>query len=214
MLYVYGLVFHGDSLLHGYYMHADTAAAHGNERSHFLQREEGHTLEEHGKFRVLVHKRYAHVGVLCAAGNKHGNPVNAVFTVERGAWIRALAVCVMVSVVVLQHTEDGKFIQELIQGFVVRGEVLFGVKLMKLGIAPVLPYLEGAAGKHCKEKVQRGFTGYGIHLILEDAGKAPVFRGFGCHLDFSGNPVRDVTDEFNELGIGVFVAKVLGDKLF
>ena len=85
---------------------------------------------------------------------------------------------------------------------------------MELGITPVLPYLEGAAGKHCKEKVQRGFTGYGIHLILEDAGKAPVFRGFRSHLDLSGNPVRDVTDEFNELGIGVFVAKVLGDKLF
>ena len=92
--------------------------------------------------------------------------------------------------------------------------MLPGVKLMQLCIPPVLPYLECAAGKHCKEKVQGGLPGCSIHLILKDAGKAPVLRGFGCHLDFAGNTVRDMTHELYELGIGIFVSKVLGDKLF
>ena len=78
----------------------------------------------------------------------------------------------------------------------------------------MLAHLERTAGQHGKHQVQRSLPGDGVHFILEDAGKAPVLRGFSCHLDFAGNAVRDMTDQLDELGIGIFVAKVLWDKLF
>ena len=60
----------------------------------------------------------------------------------------------------------------------------------------MLTDLEEIAGKHVQQQVERGFAGHCIHFILEDAGKPPVFRGVGIHLDLAGNTVGDVTDEF------------------
>ena len=78
----------------------------------------------------------------------------------------------------------------------------------------MLAHLERIARQHVQEQVQRGFAGDGVHLVLEDAGQAPVLRCLRGHFDFTGNAVRDVADQLDELGIGVFVSKVLGDKFF
>ena len=78
----------------------------------------------------------------------------------------------------------------------------------------MLAYLEEVPREHVQKEIQGGLAGYGIHLVLEDAGKAPVFGGFGRHLDLSGDAVRDVADEFQQFRIRVLVAQVLGDKLF
>ena len=59
----------------------------------------------------------------------------------------------------------------------------------------------------------RGLSLDGIHLILEDAGQAPVFGGFGGHLYLAGDAVGDVTQELDKFRVRVLVAKVLGDKL-
>ena len=119
----------------------------------------------------------------------------------------------MVSVVVLQHAEESQLVQQVVKLLLGGGIVLLGVELVQLGACPVLAHLEGIAGKHIQEEVQGGFAGDGVHLILEDAGQAPVLRGFGGHLDLSGNAVRNVADQLDELGVGIFVTKVLGDKL-
>jgi hypothetical protein len=64
-----------------------------------------------------------------------------------------------------------------------------------------------------EQEVQRGFAGDCVHLILEDTGQAPVFRSFGGHLYLSGNAVCDVAHQLYQLGVGVFVSKMFGDKL-
>ena len=74
----------------------------------------------------------------------------------------------------------------------------------------MLTDLEEIAGKHVQQQVERGFAGHCIHFILEDAGQPPVFRGVGIHLDLAGNTVGNVTDEFQQFGVRVFVSLVLG----
>ncbi len=64
------------------------------------------------------------------------------------------------------------------------------------------------------EEIQGGFPGLGIHLVLEDARETPVLGGFRGHLDLAGNTVGNLADKTYQLGVGVFVAKVLGDKSF
>ncbi len=207
------LVFHADGLFHGYHVHSYSAAAHWHHRRDLLQREEGHALEEHRELRMLVHQVGVHVGILGAAGHEHRHPVNAVFPVEGGAGIGALPVGVMVAVVVFQHTEVGQFVQQLVEAGIVRGEMLFRVQLVQVGVCPVLAHLEWAARQHGQQKIQRCFSGGGVHFVFEDAGKAPVLRGFGRHLDLAWHAVGDVTHEFDKLGIRVLVAKMLGDEL-
>ena len=208
------LVLHGNGFFYGNYVHANSGAAHGHHGGDFLQREEGHALEEHGKLWMLVHELHVHVGVFCAAGHEHRYPVNAVLALKRGAGVRALAIGVMVSVIVLQHAKIRQFVQQGIEVCFRRGIMLLAVEFMELVPGPVLAHFERIAGKHVQEQVQRGFAGDGIHLVLEDTGQAPVLRCLRGHFDFAGNAVRDVADQLNELGIGVFVTKVLGDKLF
>ena len=77
----------------------------------------------------------------------------------------------------------------------------------------MLAHLEGVAWKHREHQVESGLALDGIHLILEDAGQAPVFGGFGGHLYLAGDAVGDVTQELDEFRVGVLVAKVLGNKL-
>ena len=84
---------------------------------------------------------------------------------------------------------------------------------MQFGIAVMLSHFEEVAGKHIQEQIQRGLAGSGIHLVLEDAGKAPILWGIGVHLDFSRDTIRDMTDEFQQFRVRVFVAFVLRDKL-
>ena len=68
---------------------------------------------------------------------------------------------------------------------------------MELSITVMLSHLEEIAREHVEEQIQRGLSGYSVHLILEDAGETPIFGGIGSHLDFTGDAVRDVTDEFD-----------------
>ena len=91
--------------------------------------------------------------------------------------------------------------------------MLFRIHLMKLRIGVVLADPEEVPRQHVQQEVQRGLPGHGIHLILEDAREAPVLGGVRVHLDLSGDAVRDVTDEFQQLGIGILIPFVLGDKL-
>ena len=63
-----------------------------------------------------------------------------------------------------------------------------------------------------QHEIQRSLACDGVHLILEDAGEAPILGGFGGHLDLPRDAVRDFPHKLDELGIRVFVAKVLGDK--
>ena len=206
------LILHGDGFFNRNDVHAYTTAAHGDHRSNLLKRKEGHALKKHGQFRVFVHQGYVHVGILSAAGDEHGHPIDAVLAFiccsRNGAFLG-----VLVSVVILQHAKDGQFVQKFVQTGIVRRVMLLGVHFMEQGIRMMLANLEEVAGKHVQEQVKGGFAGYGVHLVLKDAGKAPVFRSVGVHLYLAGHTVRDVADEFKELGIGVFVAKVLGDKL-
>ena len=78
----------------------------------------------------------------------------------------------------------------------------------------MLAHFERVAGEHIQKQVQGGLPRHGIHFILKNTGKPPVFRGIGGHFDFPGYTVRNVTYQFDKFGIRVFVTHVLGDKLF
>ena len=130
MLYVNRLILHGDGLFHGNDVHSYTGAAHRDHRSDFLQREEGHALEEHRQFRVAVHKLRVHVGVLGGAGNEHRDPVDTVLTVVCGSG-DGTVIRVLVAIVVLEHSEIGKLVQQIVEGLVVRSVVLGGIPLVQ-----------------------------------------------------------------------------------
>ena len=119
----------------------------------------------------------------------------------------------MVAVVVLQHAEISKLIQQFVEALVVGRVVFLGVQRMQLGVGVVLAHLEEIAGQQVEQQVQRRFARRGIHLVLEDAGQAPVFRCVGGHLNLAGHAVGDVADKLQEFGVGILVAFVLGDKL-
>ena len=129
MLYVNGLVLHGNCLFHGNHVHADSAAAHGHHGGDLLQREESHALEEHAKFRMLFHEGLVHVGVFGASRDKHGNPVHAVLKLISGTGNRAV-LGVFVPVVELHDAKLGHGVQKSIQGLVRRSEMLLGVEFM------------------------------------------------------------------------------------
>ena len=118
----------------------------------------------------------------------------------------------MVSVVVLQHSEIRQFVQQLVETLVVRRVVLLGVHRVQLRVGVMLADLKEITGQHIKQQVERRLTRHRIHLVLEDTGESPVFRGVGCHLNLTGNTVRHMADELQQFRIGVFVALVLGDK--
>ena len=62
------------------------------------------------------------------------HPVLTVFTVEGGAGVGSLAIGIVVAVIVLQHAEHGKLVQELVQALVVRGIMLLCIHLMQQGV--------------------------------------------------------------------------------
>ena len=134
MLYINGLILHGDGFFYGYDMHADTAAAHRNHGGNLLQRKEGHTLKEHSQLRMLVHQFHVHIGIFRAAGHEHGHPVDAVFPLEGGARIRPLAIGVMVPVVIFQHAEVCQLVQQLVQALVIGGVMLLCIHLVQFGV--------------------------------------------------------------------------------
>ena len=193
-------------------MHAYAAAAHRYHGCDLLQRQESHTLKEHRQLWMLVHQLYVHIGVLGAARDEHRHPVFAVFALEGGAR-HGTVLGVVVAVVVFKHAEVSQLVQQGVEAFFRRCVVFLAVQLMQLAACPVFTHLERIAGKHVQQEVQRGFAGDCVHLILEDTGQAPVFGSLGGHLYLSGNAVCDVAHQLYQLGVGVFVSKMFGDKL-
>ena len=212
MLDVHGLVLHRNGLFHRDDVHADAGTTHGYAGRDLLQREERHPLEEHGQFRMLVHEFHIHVRVLGAAGNEHGHPIDAVLALV-GRSGHGAVLGIFVPVVILQHTEVGQFVQQGIEIRLGGSIMVLAVEFMELVPGPVLADFDGVSRQHVQEEVQGSFPGDGIHLIFEDAGKAPVLRGFRRHLDLARDPVRDMAHELDEFRVRVLVPKVLGDEL-
>ena len=212
VLDVHGLVLHGDGLFHRDDMHTDAGAAHGHHRRNLFQRKEGHPLEEHRQLRMLVHELDVHVRVFGRSGNEHRHPVDAVLPFI-GRPGNGAVLGVLVPIIVLQHAEVGQLVQQGVEPLLGRGIVVQPVQFMKPVPGPVLSHLERTAWQHVQQEVQGGLPGDGVHLVLENTGQPPVFRGFGRHPDLSGDAVRDVPDQFDELGIRVLVPEMLGDEL-
>ena len=211
MLDADGLILHRDGFFDRDDMHADTGSSHRYAGSDFLQREESHALEKHGQFRMSVHQIRIHVGVFGGAGDEHRDPVDAVFALISRAG-DGTVIRVFVAIVILEHAEIGKLVEQFVERGVVRGIVLLGVPLMEGLIRMVLTDLEEILRKHIQQEIQGSFAGHGVHLIFEDAGEAPVFRGVRVHLDLAGDAVSDVADEFQEFRVRVLVSLVLRDE--
>ena len=212
MFDIHRLVLHRDSFLYRNDVHSYTASAHRHHRRDLLQRQECHALEEHRQLRMTVHQFGVHVGIFGTTGNEHRHPVYSVLAVECRSFVRSLTVGVMVAIVILQHTEIRQLVQQLIERLVVRRVVPLGVHLVQLRVRVVLANLKEITGQHVQQQVQRRFSCHSVHLILKDTSETPVFRGIGGHLDLTGNTVRDVTDELQQLWIRVLVPFVLRHK--
>ena len=146
MFDINGLVLHGDGFLHGNDMHADARTAHGDERRDLLEREEGHALEEHRELGMTVHEFGVHVRIFGAARHKHRHPVDAVLAVEGGAGVGSLPVGIVVAVVVFQHAEIGKAVQQFVEALVIGRIVFLSIPRMQLGVGVVLAHFEEIAG--------------------------------------------------------------------
>ena len=214
MFDIHTLVLHRDSFLYRNDVHSYTAASHRHHRRDLLKRQECHALEEHRQLRMTVHQFGIHVGIFGTTGNEHRHPVYSVFAVECRAFVRSLTVGVMVAVVVLQHTEIRQLVQQLVKRLIVRRVVLLGVHLMQLRVRVMLAYLKEITGQHVQQQIQRRFSCHSVHLVLKDTSQTPILGGIGGHLDLTGNTVRDVTDELQQLWIRILVSFMLGDKLF
>ena len=90
--------------------------------------------------------------------------------------------------------------------------MFLAVQLVELRIGPMFANPERIARQHIQHQIQSGLTGDGIHLVLEDAGKTPILRGVGIHLDFTGDTIGDVTNQLEKLGVRVLVPFVFRDK--
>ena len=84
---------------------------------------------------------------------------------------------------------------------------------MQLAVGVMFPHFEEIPRQHIQKQVEGRFASHRIHLVFEYARKAPVFRGICRHLDFSGDTVRDMTDELQEFRVRILVPLVLRDKL-
>ena len=211
VLDVDGLVLHRDGLLDGNHVHTDAGAAHRHHRSNLLKGQEGHTLEEHSELGMPVHKLHVHIGIFGASGHEHRHPVLPVFTVVGSAG-HGTVLGVFVAVIVFHHSEIAEFVQQGVEFGVGGGVMLLVVPFHKFGIFVVLAHLKEFFAEHIQQQVQGGFPCYRIHLVLENAGKTPIFGVVGGHLDLSGDAVRHAADKFYQLRIRVFVAFVLRDK--
>ena len=159
---------------------------------------------------MLVHQLHVHVGIFGTAWHEHRHPVDAVFALKRSARHRAV-LGVFIAVVVLQHTKIGQLVEQLVKGLVVVRVVFLSVPLHQFGVGMMLTHGESLVADDVKQQVERGFTSLRIHLVLEDTSQAPIFGGIGVHLDFTGDAVGDFSHQFDELGVGILVALVLGD---
>ena len=219
MLDVHAPVLHRDGFLHGNDVHTDTRTAHRHHRRDFLQRQEGHALEEHRQLGMTIHQFGVHVGVLGTSRHKHRHPIHPLLPREIGPFIVHCPLSIvqfhgiLIPVVVLEHTEIREFVEQVVQTLVVRRIVLLGVHLVQLRVGVVLANLEEIAGQHVQQQIQRCLTRCGIHFVLEYARQAPVLRSIGGHLDFTGHSVRHVTNELQQFRIRILVAPVLRDKL-
>ena len=90
--------------------------------------------------------------------------------------------------------------------------MFLAVQLVELRIGPVFAHPEGIAGQHIQHQIQSGLTGDGIHLVFEDTGETPILRGVSIHLDFTGDTIGDVANQFEKLGVRVLVPFVFRDK--
>ena len=153
MLDVSRLVLHRDGFLHGDDVHTDTASAHRYHRGYFLQRQEGHALEEHAQLRVFLHQLLVHVGVFGAAGHEHRHPIDTVLAVVGRAGHRTVF-GVFVAVVIFEYAEPCHQVQQLVEGLVVRRIMLLRIHRVQLLVRVVLAYLEEIAGQHVQQQVE------------------------------------------------------------
>ena len=187
MLDIHGLVFHGDSLLHGDDMHADTAAAGRYQMGDTGQRDIGHALEEVSHVRMFAQALIAlgsffHVEHLCAAGNEQRQAVTAI----RGAGDGAVMV-VVVAVVIFQQTDIAHLIQQLLEVCL----VLF------LDLAQLPHLLNGIVMAHLHRQSDVR------HLIGNNGGKTPVFRVIGSQtLDLVDHHISDFLAQLQNLFAG------------
>ena len=187
MLDVHGLVFHGDGLLHGDDVHADTAAARRHQMRNAGQWDIGHALEEIGHIGMLPQALVAlgaffHVEHLRTAGNKQGQAVTAVGGAGNGA-----VVVIVVAVVVLQQADIAHLIQQFL-------EVCL---LFFLDLAQLPHLLDGVmvANLHLQSNI--------CHFIGDDGGQAPVFRIIGGEtLDLMHHHIGDLFTQLQNLFTG------------
>ena len=85
MLDVDGLVFHGDGFFDRDYVHADAGTSWRNHRGDLFKRQERHSLEEHGQFRMFLHEIFVHVGIFARSRDEQRHPIASVFFVIGGA---------------------------------------------------------------------------------------------------------------------------------
>ena len=102
-----GLLLRLDGLLHRDHVHTDARASGGHHRRDLLQGQHGHALKERRHLRVRVDLAPPHIQKLGAAGHEQGQDVPLLV-------VRVFAVQVLP--VVLNETQPGHFVQQLLQG--------------------------------------------------------------------------------------------------
>ena len=207
MFDVHGRVFHFDGFFNGNHVHADACSSRRNHCCNLFKRQKGHTLEEHCKFRMAIHKSLVHVGVLCRAGHEQRNPVLAVFLVVGRTGDRAVF-GIFVAVVVFQHTKFAQFLQKLVK--LCASLVAVNVAhFQHFGIGIVFAHL------HLQHKVKCRLGLLMRKFVLEYARKAPVLGVCRSNaVQFCRQTVGNFAYQLQQLGVGIFVVHVLGYILF
>ena len=142
MFNVYGLVLQGYGLFDRDDVHTDSRSARRHHRRHFFQRQEGHALEEHRQFGMAVHQLGVHIRVFGRTRHEERYPVLAFLAGVFAARYRSV-LGVTVAVVVLQHSEIGKLVEQEVEFFVRLCVVFLPVPLHEQRIRSVLTYLQG-----------------------------------------------------------------------
>ena len=132
MLDIDALVFHRDGFLYRNDVHTDTRTAHRNHRGNLLQRQEGHSFEEHRQLRMTVHQLGVHIRIFSTTRHEHRHPILALFTREMGPLfvhcpLSIVLLRIFIPVVVFEHTEIRQFVQQFIETLIVRCVVFLRV---------------------------------------------------------------------------------------
>ena len=194
-------------------MHSDACASWRDHSGNVLEREEGHSLEEHRELRMLIHQLGVHICIFCGARHEERHPVLAVFASVSSAFHRSF-LRVFVAVVVFEHSQIGQSVQQLVELCVTFDIVLFTVPLYQERIWSVLSHVHWLAGYHVQKQVEGRFAHLLVHFVLEDAGQSPILRvvgGEAFHLVYYS--VCYLSRKLEEFGIRIRVALVFRDKL-